>query len=155
MTLEESRLSMAWNLISMSARLCLEAGLHRLKDTPDDAQLNFKKMCFWHVYSLDKTLALNFGRTSNLPDMDITTNYPNGCSWLPNTPWQTMSYCFFDSSRVWSQIHEKLFSARAQDQDHNVREQSVRSIAAEVRRLILICKVRFPFTLVHLVHDYG
>lgn len=69
-TLEESKLSMAWNLTSMSARLCLDAGLHRLKDSSDDPQLIYKKSCFWHVYSLDKNLALNFGRTCNLQDYD-------------------------------------------------------------------------------------
>ncbi len=141
-TLEESKLSMAWNLTSMSPRLCLDAGLHRLRDNSDDPQLNYKKSCFWHVYSLDKNLALNFGRTSNLQDFDITTSYPNSYPWLPNTPWHTLSYCFIDSSRARSRVYENSYSAHGQRQGQGSKEESARSIAAEIGRLIAICKVR-------------
>lgn len=139
--MEQSKLSMAWTLTSMSARLCLDAGLHRLSDDSTDPQLNYKKKCFWHVYSLEKILALNFGRTSTMQDFDITTSYPNSHPWPPDSAWYTLSCSFLDFSRCLSQIYEKLFSAHGRGQNLASKKTSARLVVAEIQRIIDIWKV--------------
>ncbi|KAG6993754.1 hypothetical protein G7Y79_00051g086740 [Physcia stellaris] len=123
-TLEESKLSMSWSLISMAARLCLDAGLHRLNDDSPDPQLNLKKRCFWAVYALEKIQALSFGRASNMQDFDITTSYPNMYPWLRHGPWHELSYCFWDVAKVQSQIYEKLYSAYGRHQNSALKLES-------------------------------
>ena len=62
MAMEDAKAALAWKLSSTASRMCLDLGLHRLPR--DDAPDNFKKrMTFWSVYSMDKGLAFNFGRT--------------------------------------------------------------------------------------------
>lgn len=141
MTLDESKLSMAWSTTSLAARLCLDMGLHRLKDDSHDPLLGYKKQCFWHIYTLDKGLALNFGRTSNLQDFDITTGYPDSYPWLPNSPWHTFKCCALDFAKVQSKIYEKLFSALGRSQDMGSKTESAQPIIVEIERLIDLCKV--------------
>lgn len=136
-------LSRSWSLTSMAARLCLDAGLHRLNDDSRDPQLNTKKICFWGVYALEKLQALCFGRTSNMQDFDITTSYPNMYPWLKHGPWHALSHCFFDVAKVQSQIYEKLYSAHGRHQNPSLKVESASSIAAEIHRLLSFCKVSF------------
>ena len=141
MTLEESNLSRAWTLTSMAARLCVDAGLHRLEDHSKESRLNYKKQCFWHVYSLEKGLALNFGRTSNLQDYDIVTSYPNSCPWTHNIAWHRLMRCFLDFAKVQSTIYEKLYSAREREQVMASKITAAKPIVNEIQRLIHICQV--------------
>ena len=143
--LEESKLSMAWSTLSMAARLCLDAGYHRLTDDSNDPNLNYKKHCFWNIYILDKGMALNFGRTSNLQDFDITTGYPTSHPLPPDSPWHTLRLCSLDFSRVQSKIYEKLFSAHGRGQDMGSKAESARPIIAEIQRIIDLCKVIISF----------
>ena len=125
----------------MAARLCMDAGFHRLKDDDPDPQLNLKKVCFWSVYALEKVQSLSFGRTSNMQDFDITTSYPNMYPWLKHGAWHELSSCFWDVAKVQSQIYEKLYSAHGRLQDPALKMESVRSIAAEIHRILEFCKV--------------
>ena len=145
--LEDSRMSTAWRLTSIAARLCLDAGLHRLKEDAQDLQLNEKKRCFWHVYCFEKVLALNFGRTSTIQDFDIATSYPNSFPWLPNSRWHGLWNAFCDASRLLSRIYEKLYSVHGQQQDPKTKSELVESIAEEHMRLIEFCKVIFYLRL--------
>ena len=125
----------------MAARLCVDAGLHRLDDDSKDPHLNYKKQCFWHIYGLEKGLALNFGRTSSLQDYDIITSYPNSYSWTHNVSWHRLVRCFLDFSRIQSTIYEKLYSARGREQDMTSKILAAKPIVSEIQRLIYFCKV--------------
>ena len=124
-----------------SARLCLDAGFHRLNDNSPDPQLNVKKILFWGVYALEKVQALSFGRTSTMQDFDMTTSYPNMYPWLKHGPWHVLSHCFWDVAKVQSRIYEKLYSAHGRYQNTALKTESVRSVAAEIHRLLGFCKV--------------
>ena len=128
----------------MAARLCVDAGLHRLDDNSREPHLNYKKQCFWHIYGLEKGLALNFGRTSNLQDYDIVTSYPNSCPWTNNVSWHKLMRCFLDFSRVQSTIYEKLYSARGREEGMASKMSATKPIVSEIQRLIHICKVVIP-----------
>ena len=132
---------MAWTLTSMAARLCVDAGLHRLEDRSKEPRLNYKKQCFWHIYSLEKGLALNFGRTSNLQDYDIVTSYPDSSPCTHSNAWHRLIRCFLDFARVQSTIYEKLYSAREREQDMASKIIAAKPIVNEIQRLIHICEV--------------
>ena len=123
---------MAWRLISVAARLCLDCGLNRLRDDPVDPLRNYKKMTFWMVYSIDKGLSLNFGRTSSFQDLDIVVSYPE----LMDVSQWPMTIFIFNFARVQSEIYEHLYSARAQMQEPEQRERHAREIATKIEDLI-------------------
>ena len=64
--LETSRPSLALSFVSASARLCQDAGYHCLKLDSSDSQAQQKIMIFWLVFSMDRGLSLNFGRSPSL-----------------------------------------------------------------------------------------
>ncbi|KAH6670441.1 hypothetical protein B0J14DRAFT_565206 [Halenospora varia] len=119
--IEENKPSMAWRFISVAARLCLDCGLNRLRDDPTDPLGNHKKMTFWMVYTIDKSLSLNFGLS--YPELKDPSQWP-------------MTIFTFNFARVQSQIYEHLYSARAQLQEPDVRERYARKIAKKVDDLI-------------------
>ncbi|KAH8674512.1 hypothetical protein BGZ60DRAFT_429510 [Tricladium varicosporioides] len=115
--IEENKPSMAWRLISVAARLCLDCGLNRLRDDPTDPLGNHKKMAFWMVYTIDKSLSLNFGQ-------------------VKDPSYWSMTIFIFNFARVQSEIYEHLYSAQAQLLKPGVRETYAREIAKKVEDLI-------------------
>lgn len=71
---------MAYRLIGLAARMCLELGLHRrdalLKSFPDEDQCNEITRIFWTVYSLDRRWSLGTGLPFVIQDEDIDPNLP-------------------------------------------------------------------------------
>lgn len=135
----QSKLQKAWALLSLASRLCLDSGLNRLQDDPEipeTSDLRAKKVCFWFTYSLDKALSLNFGRTSNFSDFDITVTYPN----FPNTPITVTYIVWMDLGKVQSRIYEKLYSAKGQLESLESRANVARGLAQELRELQRRCQ---------------
>jgi len=149
MTFSMSNPHRAWRLISIASRLCLDLGFNRLKENPDDPDLNEKKNCFWFCYTLDRALSLNFGRSPNIPDFDITTPYPPipdvaaGSSF--GAKFFGLAFIWFDMSKIQSQIYEKLYSAKGELEDPQTRSQIARQLAAELISLRHRCHVTIPF----------
>ncbi|KAH8587449.1 hypothetical protein B0O99DRAFT_678074 [Bisporella sp. PMI_857] len=130
---------LAWRLISMAARICLDCGLHRVKNDPEDDLLNMKKTWFWLAYILDKGFALNLGRTPNFSDYDITTGYPE----VPTYPFYDMMVIWFDFARAQGQIYEKLYSAQGQLQSPERKAAIARVLGEELLKLRRRCKEQF------------
>jgi hypothetical protein len=132
--MEDGKVSNAWRLTSTASRMCLDLGLHRLPDGDNDAETRRKRLIFWYVYSLDKGLAFNFGRTPTIHDYDITTARPSLSadvdeSWIPL--YQTM----LDFSILQGDIYAQLFSVSAQRVSVEVRVQRARSFAQKLNGL--------------------
>jgi len=68
--------STAWTLISTACRLCLDAGFHRLPDDHSTPYIRRSRLLFWVAYTIDKGLALSFGRAANIQDYDISIAEP-------------------------------------------------------------------------------
>ncbi|KAJ5719511.1 hypothetical protein N7493_007089 [Penicillium malachiteum] len=79
--------AMAYRLIGLAARMCLEMGLHRrdalLKSFPSEDQWNEITRIFWTVYSLDRRWSLGTGLPFVIQDEDIDPNLPEPDSSLP------------------------------------------------------------------------
>ncbi|KAL9107875.1 MAG: hypothetical protein Q9227_007293 [Pyrenula ochraceoflavens] len=148
----QSKPAVAWSLISLAARLCLDSGLHRLKDDQSDRDLNLKKACFWTIYILDKSLALNFGRAPCLLDFDITVGYPP----FPGDKVYSLPAISFEFSRLQGKLYEKLYSGQAQLQASEKRAQSVWEMSSEIHDLLDRCKLieaKAPAEVREFLHD--
>ena len=71
---------MAYRLIGLAARMCMEMGLHRrdalVKSFPNEDQWNDITRVFWTVYSLDRRWSLGTGLPFIIQDEDIDPNLP-------------------------------------------------------------------------------
>ncbi|KAJ5495676.1 hypothetical protein N7539_000792 [Penicillium diatomitis] len=72
--------AMAYRLIGLAARMCLEMGLHRrdalTKSFPNETQRNEVVTLFWSVYSLDRRWSLGTGLPFVIQDEDVDSNLP-------------------------------------------------------------------------------
>ncbi|CAG8147797.1 unnamed protein product [Penicillium nalgiovense] len=79
--------AMAYRLIGLAARMCLEMGLHRrdalVKSFPDEVQWDEITRLFWSVYSLDRRWSLGTGLPFVIQDEDIDPNLPEPDASLP------------------------------------------------------------------------
>jgi hypothetical protein len=72
----------SWRLIGLTARLCIEQGLHRREtyDRMDEEQRNIATLTFWSVYCLDRRWSFGTGMPFALQDSDIDPNLPKPVS---------------------------------------------------------------------------
>ena len=72
--------AMAYRVIGLAARMCLEMGLHRrdalLKSFPNEDQWTGVSRIFWSIYSLDRRWSLGTGLPFVIQDEDIDPNLP-------------------------------------------------------------------------------
>ncbi|KAJ6012879.1 hypothetical protein N7522_003234 [Penicillium canescens] len=79
--------AMAYRVIGLAARMCLEMGLHRrdalVKSFPNEDHWNEVTRLFWSVYSLDRRWSLGTGLPFVIQDEDIDANLPEPDASLP------------------------------------------------------------------------
>ncbi|PYH97567.1 fungal-specific transcription factor domain protein [Aspergillus ellipticus CBS 707.79] len=79
--------AMAYRIIGLAARMCLEMGLHRrdalTKMFPDEEQWTSVVKIFWTIYSLDRRWSLGTGLPFIIQDEDIDPNLPEPDASLP------------------------------------------------------------------------
>jgi hypothetical protein len=72
--------ALSWRMIGLSARHCLELGLHRRETYtslfPDQDERAFATRMFWSVYILDRRWSIGTGMPFALQDADIDYNLP-------------------------------------------------------------------------------
>lgn len=70
---------LAWRVIGVTARLCIELGLHRaetyMKINDEQERLAAMKL-FWSIYVLDHRWSIGTGMSFALQDADIDKNMP-------------------------------------------------------------------------------
>ncbi|KAJ5144062.1 uncharacterized protein N7515_002849 [Penicillium bovifimosum] len=78
--------AMAYRLIGLAARMCLEMGLHRrdalVKSFPNEQWVDITRL-FWSIYSLDRRWSLGTGLPFVIQDEDIDPNLPEPDATLP------------------------------------------------------------------------
>lgn len=71
---------MAYRVIGIAARMCLEMGLHRrdalVKSFPDEDQWPEISRIFWVIYTLDRRWSFGTGLPFVIQDEDIDPNLP-------------------------------------------------------------------------------
>lgn len=75
---------MAYRVIGLAARMCLELGLHHRnalkKSFPVEDQWSDISKVFWSIYILDRRWALGIGLPFVIQDEDIDSNLPEPVS---------------------------------------------------------------------------
>ncbi|KAF2764633.1 fungal transcriptional regulatory protein [Teratosphaeria nubilosa] len=69
----------SWRIIGLTARLCIELGLHRRETydaMTDDTERSETILLFWSIYVLDRRWSLGTGMPFALQDADIDPNLP-------------------------------------------------------------------------------
>jgi hypothetical protein len=123
--------TLAWKLISAASHLCLDLGLHRQPPGRHDPISARERILFWFVYAMDRSLALNFGRTSNIQDYDLTIEFPTESDTPGGFP---LGYYgdWFHFAQVQGDIYQQLFSVAAQRESPSVRAQRAQILASRV-----------------------
>jgi len=69
----------SWRIIGLTARLCIELGLHRSETyeaMQDESERTETILLFWSIYSLDRRWSFGTGMPFALQDADIDPNLP-------------------------------------------------------------------------------
>lgn len=133
LAMEHAKVSTAWRLTATASRMCLDLGLHRLP-SGEDVDLRRKRMTFWYVYSLDKGLSFNFGRTPTIHDYDITVDRPT-LSGSMDDAWAPIWHGMLDFAILQGDIYEQLFSVSALKQPLAVRIDRAQAFAFKLNEL--------------------
>jgi Fungal specific transcription factor domain len=109
-------------------------GMHRQPSTLSGPEATKQRLLFWFIYACDRALALNFGRTPNIHDYDITIDRPKVEEDLDET-WGEYFLGWIDFAELQGAILEQLFSARAQKESQEVRTQRARALGEKLEGL--------------------
>ncbi|KAI0107925.1 hypothetical protein F4776DRAFT_414610 [Hypoxylon sp. NC0597] len=133
--------SAARNFITSAANLCLSLGLHNARTlgggTPEGRQVKLK--LFWSVFVMERNLSLRLGRSSCIPDHEITVPRPIAtlAGGDPSDPILLPVWpLWIDIAVLQGKIYDKIYSPRALLQPTNVRTSHAMELASELKAII-------------------
>ncbi|KAF7513801.1 hypothetical protein GJ744_007852 [Endocarpon pusillum] len=155
--LETSRPSLALSFISACARACQDMGYHCLKIDSPDSQAQQKIITFWYVFSIDRGLSLNFGRSPSLQDYDVTASRPTLVEAQGD---RDLFFCVVSVELAYLQgdVYEQLYSGRAQSESANVKAQRAHVLADRMIRLrhqLLSFEASDDISAMDMIENYG
>lgn len=124
----------AWKLISIATSLCQDAGYHRLPEDYEHIETRHKRIAFWYVYALDKTLSFNFGRVANLQDYDITTSRPCHPRDIDGH-WGKEFIAWLDLTQLKAEIYMQLYAGQAQAKNTSTKKPLAQELATRLRSI--------------------
>ncbi|KAF1841157.1 uncharacterized protein K460DRAFT_359678 [Cucurbitaria berberidis CBS 394.84] len=114
---------MAWRVVGLAARHCLELGLHRRETYaalfPDPDEQASAIRTFWSIYVLDRRWSFGTGMPFALQDADIDDNLPKpDVSTHESTPYlnSMISYSII-GSKVWKSVADVTFQDKISKED--------------------------------------
>lgn len=134
--MEISKPSLAWTLVISAHEVSHALGSHKKQRGTDDGCdfPNHAGLLFWVIYFLEKTLSLRLGRTSTLPDADITVPLPGG-SQIPACPGLAYFQWNVKFARLAGRIYTELYSARSLTEPAESRKEKVQELSQEAREI--------------------
>ncbi|CAH0035756.1 unnamed protein product [Clonostachys rhizophaga] len=135
-SMEISKPSLAWTLIVWAQQTSHHLGFHQ-RQTGTDTALgapNHFGLLFWVIYFFEKILSLRLGRTSTIPDVDISIPLPGGEGVL-QTP--GMRYCQLQVkvARLAGRIYTELYSHQALLFDQETKRRKVSELSQEAKSI--------------------
>ncbi|RPA83973.1 hypothetical protein BJ508DRAFT_413008 [Ascobolus immersus RN42] len=124
-----------WTYCSHACRLIQALGLHRQSGyrnmTPTEA--DEARTAFWWLYSLDKGMAINFGRSPQLLDYDIDVEYPDTPVGIEQNPaYWILCKAYADMAKIQGQIYVELYSVSASYQPVEKRERVIQALSNDL-----------------------
>ncbi|CAG9978361.1 unnamed protein product [Clonostachys byssicola] len=104
-----------------------QKGADKGSDSPNKAGL-----LFWAIYFLERSFTLGLGRSSTIPNSDITVPLPGG----PKFPLNSGMNAYRNmvrTARLSGRVYEDLYSAEALHLPANVRQQKVAELTKELQ----------------------
>ncbi|KAH8648596.1 hypothetical protein BX600DRAFT_475521 [Xylariales sp. PMI_506] len=136
-SVDMSRPTQAWLLVSRAAHVCRALGLHHessMRGDPPEVRAD-KMLMFWTTYMMEKALSLRLGRASMLQDYDI--NIPSVLSSTygpqPSTAYLSL---WIKHAECQGRIYQMLYSPGALRQDPQSRADQVGLITRDVRSIV-------------------
>ena len=131
-----SKPPLAWTLVTAAHQASHLLGLHTRQKGADEASNNPNRagLLFWVIYYIEKTLSLRIGRSSTIPDFDITVPLPGGsCLSLP----PAIRFCRHQikHAELAARTYESLYCARALCLPDNIRRQRVLELSQELQNI--------------------
>lgn len=116
--------------------MCQSLGYHRVASIEDDnsEDAKLKKLLFWSIYSIDKSLSLRLGRASTIPEWTITTSRPSITD-FHHHPALAYFVLWVETSRCQGNIYEMLYSPEATIQRDEVRQARVQRLVFDLQEL--------------------
>lgn len=101
-------------------------------DKHDDFQ--YKQFLFWSIYFIDKSLSLRLGRSSTIPDWDITVPQPTTNDSIPEA---ALAYFVLsiETARCQGNIYEMLYAPNSTTQPDEVKQSRVEALLSDLRNL--------------------
>lgn len=120
------------SLISFACKEAQAIGLQR--DCDKNLSLSVperrdRKIAFWALYVLDKSMSLISGRAFSLPDFDIDVAYPeDSCIWWPSLK------AWINLAEIQGQIFQELYSAQGLRIDPATRRATIQNLDLKLRK---------------------
>ncbi|KAG4261704.1 hypothetical protein FPRO04_08503 [Fusarium proliferatum] len=119
-SVEESRASQSWTLISTGMTLCQTLGYHRL-DSPKDGLQQMQSDLFWVVYAYEKGLSLRLGRCSGVRDSEGKAYdqlySPEGLRTSNTTRYEVANGLAQELQCIIDETHHEIAQALAENRD--------------------------------------
>lgn len=132
--MERANGPMAWKFISAAARMSIDLGYHRLPLGYGDEERAKQRKLFWYIYSMDKSSAFNFGRSSTIQDYDVTTERPLLDQEFKHKSGQVF-HAYIDFSIIQYDIYIQLFSPKAQQEATSARTRKAHALASRLSEI--------------------
>ncbi|KAK4231030.1 hypothetical protein QBC38DRAFT_507061 [Podospora fimiseda] len=135
-SIEISKYTIARDLNTMAASICMNLGYHRLR-TPSTPDQESKTVLFWFSYILDRALALRFGRAAIINDCDITV--PRQISdtlKIPNVAWKLVLDQWIAYAEFQGLAYKQLYSPSALAGPPEQRAESARRLVQTLLKLV-------------------
>ncbi|KAF5009962.1 hypothetical protein FDECE_3869 [Fusarium decemcellulare] len=131
----EAKLPLQWTMTSVAARHCLALGYHREDRLAQLSPLKAERArrLFWSVYTSDKNVSSQLGRTSVIQDYDLDTRMWPVSKEASRAPWDQASVAFVEFSRIQGHIYEALYSVSANSLDSAGRAHIVSKLADSLK----------------------
>lgn len=125
--------SLAWTLVTAAFQCSHTLGFHTCSNVPSELpyEPDQKQLLFWGVYFVEKSLCLRLGRSSTIPDCDITALWPEGRQ-MSDSHAITYVYQLVKLAGLAGRIYEQLYSAAALHSPLDTRVCQVLELSQEL-----------------------
>lgn len=134
-SIDISKFTIAWQLNSAAASMCQALGWHRIQLTETEDTDDTRLASFWFCYMQDKSLALRFGRTSVIRDLEITAPRCFGNMTDLSESWKHITALWIQTGSILGDMYDHLYSPEALARPPEGRIETARRLADRKKQL--------------------
>ncbi|KFY63777.1 hypothetical protein V496_03732 [Pseudogymnoascus sp. VKM F-4515 (FW-2607)] len=121
-------------LSTEAAQMCQTLGYHRIPDGIFvTKEIQAKKLAFWNIFCLEKSLSLRLAYAPTLQDRDILTTLPSYPEDASLYSWHALWVSWIDLSKFQGRVFAELYSGGAMSLPAEYRISQARKLAADIK----------------------